>query len=463
MTTVKHLLLTTLLMIGTVLPAGAQQISIEEFKRVRKSWFSWLLKQKQNTNKQMATLVLTTNEKGFDIKANGTAAVQMQQGEGELTVLVPHKTTFLVIKHPDYGQTIWKVPGKPLKRKRRYLAYLHTSSPTKRFQPGKQWLVFDITPENVILHMDSTQVKVRNGKVQYYLPLGTHKYKVESPFHQAVEDSVVLNDSVRSTVSVVLQPFYSYLSVKTPSKDYGIYVDDQLIGVGDATSGHLSPGTHQLTVSSVSSGRVYYYDEAVTLGAAEKRTIELSADRLQQPRLIADRLQPVGAPANLTDTRMDAVEQTAAQVPAPKVASGPTDVKLIAPSDTAEIWMNLERLSVGTWQGKLAQGFYMLTTREGLLESEPIYFWVDGDFPVTLNLATPDGDYGMLSVHGNVIDADIYINNVRVGATPCIISKLPTGHDYEVTLKKQGYHTKTVSVSPRGNDLLDVEMNMKKQ
>lgn len=458
--TVRNLLLTALLLIGTVLPVGAQQMSVEEFKRVRKSLFH---KKKQKTDKQMATLVLTTNEKGFDIKANGTAAVQMQQGEGGLTVLVPHKTTFLVIKHPDYGETVWKVPGKPLKRKRSYQAYLHTSSPTKRFRPGKQWLVFEISPENAIVHLDSIQTKVRNGKAQYYLPLGTHKYMVESPFHQAVADSVVLCDSVRSTVSVVLQPFYSYLSVKTPSRDYAIYVDDQLIGVGDATSGHLSPGPHQLTVSSVSSGRVYYYDEAIILGAAEKRSIELSASQLQQPRLIADRQQPIAIPANLTDTRKAAVEQAATQAVAPPAASPQTDVKLIAPSDTTELWLNMERLSVGTWQGRLAQGFYMLTTREGLLESEPIYLWVDGVFPITLSLATPEGDFGMLSVHGNVIDADIYINNVCVGATPCIISKLPTGHDYEVTLRKQGYHPVTCTVRPRGNDLLDVQLNMKKQ
>ena len=154
---------------------------------------------------------------------------------------MPHKTRFLVIKHPDYGQTFWKVPGKPLKRKKRYQAYLRTSSPKKHFRPDKQWVVFNITPENAILHIDSLDVKVRNGRMQCYLPLGTHGYKVESPFHQAVEDSLELNDSVRTPVTVILQPFYSYLTVKTPSDDYTIYIDDQLIGNGEATSGHLSP------------------------------------------------------------------------------------------------------------------------------------------------------------------------------------------------------------------------------
>lgn len=34
-----------------------------------------------------------------------------------VTLTLPHRTSFLVIKHPVYGQLAWKVPDGVLKRK----------------------------------------------------------------------------------------------------------------------------------------------------------------------------------------------------------------------------------------------------------------------------------------------------------------------------------------------------------
>ncbi len=454
----KTRLLMMLMLIGIVLPMGAQQISVEEFKRVRKHWLSSV---KVAKDKQKAILELETNEKGFVITANGQEPVEVEEGEGVITLKLPHKTQFLVIRHPDYGQTTWK-PAKVLKRKKHYHAYLHTSSPKKQFHPGKQWVVFDISPANAILTLDSAVYKIRDGKAQHYLPLGTHHYTVESPFHQAVRDSVVLSDTARTIVQAVLQPFYSYLTVKTPSSDYQIYVDEQLIGEGEATSGHLSPGSHQLTIRTKRSSRVYYYDERVTLPASEKVTVEIGADQLQRPYLLTDRALTPTMPTNLTVTDMAAVDSAAVQ-PQPVRRGAKAPVTLIAPSDSAEIWLNRELLSKGNWQGQLEEGFYMLETRQGTITTSPTYFWVEGTFPVTLNLSAPEAEYGMLSIHSNVVDADIYINHVHAGVTPAIIEHLPARHDYKVELRKTGYKTRSRKVKVRANDMVDVKIPLKER
>ena len=105
----KTVLLAAVLMVCSVLPSGAQKISIEQFKRVKKDLLN---KTPLPTDKKQATLDLLTDEKGFTFKADGKVDVQPEEGDGKVTLLTPHKTKFIVVKHPDYGQLTWKVPGK---------------------------------------------------------------------------------------------------------------------------------------------------------------------------------------------------------------------------------------------------------------------------------------------------------------------------------------------------------------
>lgn len=84
-------------------------MNIEKFKRVK---FDLLNHTLLPVDKKLATFDLKTDEKGFTFKADGITDIKAKEGDGKLTLLTPHKTKFLVIKHPDYGQITWKVPGK---------------------------------------------------------------------------------------------------------------------------------------------------------------------------------------------------------------------------------------------------------------------------------------------------------------------------------------------------------------
>lgn len=188
-------------------------MNIEKFKRVK---FDLLNHTLLPVDKKQATLDLKTDEKGFTFKADGITDIKAKEGDGKLTLLTPHKTKFLVIKHPDYGQITWKVPGKGLKKKKHYQANLLTDKPGKEYKLSKQWVVFKVEPANAILQFDSTTVLLRDGTAQFNAPVGKHGYHVEAPFHEEVSDSIELSDSAKLTVPVVLQSFYSYLTVRTP-------------------------------------------------------------------------------------------------------------------------------------------------------------------------------------------------------------------------------------------------------
>lgn len=427
------------ILLFAVLPIGAQQIIVDEFARLKKSIFR---PGTVKTDKKQATLDFYTNEKGFTFIANGKEEVQAEEGDGKLTLLLPHRTGFIVIKHPDYGQMTWKVPKSVLKKKKRYKAYLYTNSPDKEFKNDKQWVVFYIRPRDVIVYIDSIVSPLRTGEAQFYLPVGKHAYRIESPFFETWQDTLSLTDSVRVEKRIELTPFYSYLTVNTAIPNSQISLDGHVIGNTRATSGHLMPGSYRLTVIKDS---LCFYDAQVEIGKAEKKVIDQ-----REGDWIPWKLGEAYAVDSLGNPITDVVQVFA-----------PIHVK--ATDEDTEIWINREQVGKGEWKGMLATGFYAISTRKEGLESSTSFLWVDDDRPQTLNLFAPQATYGMLNIRSNEIDAEILLNDISVGYTPCIIRNLPANRDYVVRLRKPGYKEVKKTVRPHGNDLQDVILNLKKK
>ena len=136
-------------------------------------------------------------------------------------------------------------------------------------------------------------------------------------------------------------------------------------------------------------------------------------------------------------------------------------VTITAPNEETQIWLNREPLAYGKWEGKLALGFYIVSTLKEGLESKPIFLYVDDTLPKVLDMSLPKASYGVLNIHSNVVGATIILNQVEVGITPCILENLPATVACRIVLKKEGYHDAKLTVMPVPNDMLDVELNMK--
>ena len=443
-------LLVILLIAVLSLPCVAQKISIGQFKRVK---FDLATKKFLPVDKKMATLDLKTDEKGFTFKADGKTAIAAQEGDGKITLLAPHKTAFLLVQHPDYGQLIWKVPGKGLRKKKHYQAVMQTDKPGKEYKLSKQWVVFQVSPENAILQVDSTVALVRNGTAQFHLPLGKHGYHAEAPFFEELSDSVEVIDSVKLVVPLVLQSVYSYLTVRLPVEDGRIFIDGQPIGIREATSGHLQPGDHHLIVMQKET---CYVDTVINLSKGEKKVLTLKAGDLRARPLMARAITPGVV---VTDTI--AADSTAADSISVPQDSLKALVTITAPDEKTQIWLNREPLAYGKWEGKLEIGFYIVSTLKEGLESKPVFLWVDDTLPKVLDLSLPKASYGVLNIHSNVVGATIILNRVEVGVTPCILENLPATVACKIQLKKKGYRDETITVMPVPNDMLNVQLNMK--
>ena len=438
----KRPVLSLCFLLACLLPVRAQQMIVEEFGVQHRP----LLKRSEvPVDKASALLDFVTEEKGFSFFSGaGKTAAKAEEGDGVITVTLPHRTAYVTIVHPEYGQLVWRVPdGKYLKRKKHYQARLIAYDPTKDYRAPRQWVVFHLDPKDALVQVDSARVPVRSETAEYLLPVGEHSYRVEAPFHDAVEGTFTLSDSVRTDIAVTLQPFYSFLTVRTPWPEGELYVDGSPIGRGEATSTRLGAGPHRLTLFM--SG-ICFCDSLLVLGRAEKRVLELTAADLR--------------PSDIRKT-----DALSVNPPAPAegeaLASG-TPVRLTAPDEKTEIWLDRERVGYGEWEGRLAPGFHLASTRRDGVESASTRLWIDSDFPQEIALAAPGTGYGLLNITSNVAGARIRIDGEDYGEAPQIV-RLDVSRRYEVSLSKNGFREARKTIRPQGNRQVEVYLKLKKR
>jgi len=429
--------------------AEAQQMKVNDFTRLKRPLWN---RSKVTVDKQRAIIDLLTTEKGFTFTANGKEAAEVAEGDGFITVKVPHQTRYLSIKHPQYGQLTWRVPVKFLKRKKHYRAILIATDPTQAYKPQQQWIVMDIEPHNAIVTMDSTVTLISNGQYAEMKALGSHTYTVEAPFYEAVTDSFLLTDTARVDLNIRLQPAYSYVTVDTPWEYGEIYVDGLYAGKGNATSRRIQEGQHRLTIYQYD---MCIYDAPFTIGKAEKQDIKLTTKDfnplpLKKPQPTADK------PKNA-----DLAKVVAAQTIMSQGTISKTPVTLKTGDADMEILVDRETVGKGQWSGELTKGFHIIHTMKDSIESPTTELWIVDSNPLEIDLAVPQTVMATLNIHSNVTGADIYINSVRVSTTPSLLTQLPSGKTYEVCLKKDGYKDAKAIVVPKGNEMTEVRIKMK--
>ena len=439
-TSKSSLLLLALWLFLPIVSLKAQQMTVKDF---RKSTHLWPLPKHYPIDKKQAWLDFFTAETDFSFLADGKTPIEAQPGEGLLTLLLPHRTQFVVIQHPRYGLYTWKVPGKSLRKKKHYQATLVTFDTEKPYELQKQWTVFHISPSNALLWVDSIMTPIRTGTEQFFLPLGQHTYRVEAPFYRTVTDTFHLDDSKRTVIRTELQPLYSYLNVRTPLQNADIYVDGEHIGQGEGTSGRLQAGTHRLRITV---GHTCLYDRDITLDESEKKEMTLQRSDLS--------IQPKETFALTPDTT-DSVSLQIVIHRAPVVIN--------APAPDTEILINRETIGYGTWQGKLPLGTYAVQTRKKGLESDITWIHIPDTLKKEFSLTVPQTTYGTLSISSNVVNAEVWINDSLRGYTPCVIEHLPAQKACQIALRKAGYKEVLQTVVPPRNNLLEIKLKLKRK
>lgn len=427
---------------------SAQQIRVDDFVRLKKPFLGT---KSYETDKQFALLDLYTQESGFEFLI-GKQPVEVKEGDGFLTLALPDKTTFFTIKHPEYGQFTWKAPEE-LRKKKHYQAYLFTDSPDKEYKIEKQWAVFYTQPEQSIVTIDSTLYRTMDGMIQAYLPVGKHAFKVEAPFYEAMEDSLEIEEDKRWEKEIHLQPLYAYLMVNSYMPYAEIRLDGQLIGIQEAQSKRMLPGTYLLTIQRDS---LLFYQETIQLAAAEKKVVDLKKDFSKASRKEHSK-QVSGTPE--TDTVAPSLQPIVILPPVPQ----PDSLHIRAFDEDTEIWVNREQVAKGSWKEEVPPGNYAISTRKNGIESPTQHIQMGDGNGQHLKMPTPYAKYGRLNVSSNVVDADVWLDGKKVGKTPCILPPLSTYKDYSLKVSKKGYKNARAKISLKDNDMQNIYLKLKKK
>jgi hypothetical protein len=186
-----------------------------------------------------------------------------------------------------------------------------------------------------------------------------------------------------------------------------------------------------------------------SIGKAEKKDIVVTQQDFK--------VQPL---KKTTPTMTGASQQEIAAKTAPDIQA---PVTLKAADGNIRILVDREYVGTGQWSGKLSQGYHIINTMKDSIESKTTELWIVDSNPQEVNLAVPETSKALLNIHSNVIGADIYINKVHVGSTPTIVQQLPADRQYTVSLQKEGYKDAKVTVVPKGNEMTEVKIKMKRK
>lgn len=456
---VRNLMVMLLFVFIGVDDCFAQQLMVDDFAKVKKP----LLRATPGCDKGGAVINYAVSEMGFEFTAAGEQVVA-QEGDESLLIVVPKKTSFVEISHPEYGKIYWKSPQK-LKRKRVYSAQLYSDNPKSEYKISKQWVVIEVDPKDAIIEVDTTFTKLRSGEMQLYLPIGKHPIKISSPFHETMSDTLDLDDKGVLRVKYELRPTYSYIEVETTDpadRKATLSINGTTYPVGSLRSGRLLAGRY---VVSLERPKYQSRSVVVELGDNDRKIVKMpSLQPIKREKDIfssiesevVDTIAKSAVVANVVSDSLKSIEVKS-------VAKRSVMVTLTPFDDECEVLINREVVARGEWCGELAEGGYYFMTRRDGLESRSIYCEVKGDYPLKMELPTPLAYYGKLNVASNVAGAKVYLNGELVGVTPLIIHNLDRSIRYDVELCKDGYKGITQRVKLSGNALERVDLKLKRE
>lgn len=438
----------------------AQNITVENFQH-RKHYF-WQFNSSLPLDKHNAVVMLNTENKDFKFQTVKGVQIDTEEYEEGIILKVPDKTKYIIISHPDFGDFTLRLPVKYLKKHNYYTADLVAGDITKEFKNRKQWIDLNISPENAILTMDSVMHRINNGKLSLYLPVGKHIFTLESPFYEALTDSIILSDSIKVAKEVRLQPLYSYLSVECDDPDAEIYVDEDLKGSGKVTVGRIGEGDHR--VSLLKNNR-WIKDTVINIERAEKKTVKFPINfKVGNISVISEKIKK--NPASNIYVEVSGKKgdpgKLMEELKSQKESLILADIHLIAEDSLTKILIDREFVALGEWKGKLSKGYHLFNTEREGFESVAQYIEVKDNSPREIILATPKSKVGILNIHGNEEGISIIINEIKVGETPLLLKDIPADEQITINFQKEGFKEKSMVVTPRKNDITEVYVNLVK-
>ncbi len=246
-TTTMNLKQQILLVIGTffALTAQAQELTVKEMQATNDLSASQY--RHNDFNGEPCALIkvqLATTGATFE----GNVIKPVEYKSGEYWVYMPGGNKELMVKHPSFLPLHINFADHGIKSVQSLVTYRLTLLIPQlsgiEIDDGMRYFVMSVEPANATVYIDDQPQVVQNGTLSILLPMGEHRYKVESTAYEPKSGTFTIGNE-KLTLPIKLQSNMATLNVGSTTQGTQIYVNDQLRG-SSSWSGSLPAGTYRI-------------------------------------------------------------------------------------------------------------------------------------------------------------------------------------------------------------------------
>ena len=397
-----------LLFLTTIFCLQAQNMTVESFSLLPQDLTANVQgtsRFDQNTRKNAALIKIETTQKGFVFEGGSLGFVgDPEYKTGEIWLYVPEGAKKLTLKHETLGILRDYYYGISIQSGKTYLMKLSTGKVVSHVEHdlGVNYLTLTIEPANAEVYINGNMIDVDSeGVATASLPYGTHQYEVSAKMYKREVGNITISSEASTEKVIKLQPDYSILNINSNPQGATVYIDDEKAGTTPVTTKPISAGEHSLQF------RMSMY----------------------KTKTVTHNVQSGGGTQTITETLQ------------PNFST----VTITAPNQS-EIYINNEKKGVGTWNGKLNAGDYIVEARKDSHHPTKTAINVKVGENINKTLEAPIPRYGVLDLQTSPAKASVMIDGKEMGVTPQIIKNILIGKR-SITLKKEGYETLTKNVT----------------
>ena len=344
-----------------------------------------------------------------------TQIVDVSFPPGEIWVYLSPGCSQLVIRHDDYGKTIYDMPYS-LEEKTCYSMVMMTDKVVEVNNVVKNYLIIKADQPNALIYVDDVFV----GEKEVFLLYNageTHKWKIECNMYHTESGEVKISYTEKTVIDKIMRPAFGCLSVTSmPESGAAVYVDGIKMGETPYKADKIKSGEYKVRVV-----KEMYYPEERSYVVRDGETTEA-------------KMEMRGNYANVT------VETEAG----------------------AEIYVDNEYKGTGSWTGKLMGGEHLFEARKESHITATVNVRLTTGKEERVVIPSPEPVYGTLNVVTKPMGADIYVDGKMVGTTPEYITDILMG-TRELRLEKQGYETVSKKITIIDKEVLNVNEKMERE
>ena len=395
----------------------AQQLSVKSFRKLENDLSARGSEGRMDQNGDKCAIIkVVTNEKGFVFEPDALGLVGSVGKTSEIWLYVPYGAKRLTIKHPELGMLRDYAYPERIEKACVYELVLTTGRVRTVVEEeiGGQWLVLTTEPEEAMVYIDEVYEAGESGRVQKFLPLGRHTYRVDYALYHPEAGQVELTSGERTELKVRLRPAFGYVEVTSePESGARVLIDGEEVGETPYRSDRLKSGEHRIEVL-----KAMYAPTSQMVTVTDGHTLPV-------------RMQLSANYGTLTFQ---------------------TDA-------SSEIWINNEKKGEGSWSGRLNAGMYILEVRRPFHRSVRQSLEVKAGDVRTLSLGSPEPIYGILNISSSPGDAEIWIDGRSYGTTPRILKDILIG-EHTLELKKEGCAGASQLINVEEGKILPVHLTL---